>query len=130
MFKLVTTPKSTNSLFDLFMEDAMISSFLNDNATKPVNFADEDAKAYHLTIQAAGFKKEDITINVEGRKLKITGTSSHEKVDRTLNYHFVPPKAISTSNIEAHLEDGILSITVPISWPAMFKQAIPPNKLT
>lgn len=117
MFKLVTTPRTNNELFDLFMGDSMITSFLNDNNTKAIQFADEDSKAYHLTIEAAGFKKEDIVINVEGRKLKITGTSSHEKVERSLNYHFTPPKPIQTSNIEAHLEDGILSITIPKDEP-------------
>lgn len=117
MFKLITTPRSNNDLFDFFMGDSMITSLLNDNTTKPIEFADEDAKAYHLIIQAAGFKKEDIVINVEGRKLKITGTSSHEKVERSLNYHFIPPKAIQTSNIEAHLEDGILTVTIPKDEP-------------
>lgn len=116
MFKIMS-----NDFENFFLGDSMISSFWNDNTTKPVNFADEDAKAYHLTIQAPGFKKEDISINVEGRTIKIKGTSSHDKVSNSLNYHFTPPKPIRHSNIEAHLEDGVLSLTIPKDEPESVK---------
>ena len=97
-----------------FLGDCMIKSFWKDAQSKSVSFYDEDQKAYYLTIQAAGFKKEDLTIQVEGRTLKIKGNSSNKKIPTSMNYHFTPPRAIDHhSNITAHLEDGILTITLP-----------------
>jgi HSP20 family protein len=100
----------------------MLESLLMDSSNNSKQkFADEDAKNFYMTMEVPGFKKEDLAITAEGRKVRVEGKSSHEKLESSIDYYFVAPKAIKQSNIQAHLEDGILTVTIPKDEPESFK---------
>lgn len=94
--------------------DAVLRSHYTENELgTPVEFVDEDDKNFYMTIQAAGFKKEDIAITAENRSVTVKGESSHDKISNKLNCYFTAPKNIMQANISANLEHGVLTITVP-----------------
>lgn len=80
-----------------------------------------------ILIEAAGMRKEDFNIVVEGHKLVVTGKRSEYPIEGKTAYHnweidagqferaFYIPENIDTEGIEAiyHYENGYLVITLP-----------------
>jgi HSP20 family protein len=94
--------------------DAVLRSHYTENKLgTPVDFVDEDDQNYYMTIQAAGFKKEDINLTVDSRTISVKGESSHDKISNKVNYYFTAPKNIQQTNVSAHLEHGVLTVTIP-----------------
>lgn len=75
----------------------------------------ETADAYIFECPLAGFKKEEVKINLNGRKLSIHASNKRNNRENRFYkeyytdglYYFDPEKAT------AHLEDGVLTITLP-----------------
>ncbi len=104
----------------------------NTNANTPaVNIA-ENETAYHLEFSLAGYKKEDLKINIENDTLTVSANldSDREKKENTtegedkkytrreystksFSRSFYLPEQVKEKNIDATLENGILSLTLP-----------------
>jgi HSP20 family protein len=118
---------------DTLFNDSFISPVARDWATVwgigsrlPINIY-ADAEGYTFVAVVPGLKADDVTIEVEGNTLKLSGEtiapaiSADEKV-RTLrseigfgkfNRSFELPDAIDATKIDANLENGLLTVRVP-----------------
>jgi HSP20 family protein len=118
---------------DTLLNDSFISPVARDWATTwgigsrlPINIY-ADAEGYTFVAVVPGLKAEEVTIEVEGNTIKLSGEtiapaiSADEKV-RTLrneigfgkfNRSFELPDAIDATKIDANLENGLLTVRVP-----------------
>jgi HSP20 family protein len=118
---------------DTLLHDSFISPVARDWATTwgigsrlPINIY-ADADGYTFVAVVPGLKADDVTIEVEGNTLKLSGEtiapaiSADEKV-RTLrneigfgkfNRSFELPDEIDAAKIDAQLENGLLTVRVP-----------------
>jgi len=75
---------------------------------------DEKGKEHVLTIQAAGFKKENINIEINSKGLEIKGEITNEKLKENVcrnKFHYILHKNdVDSDSIEASLEDGLLIV--------------------
>ena len=72
-----------------------------------------------------GLKKEDITINIEGDVLTLTGERNHDEEVKKENYYrrerayglfkreFTLPSTVDHEKIKADFKDGVLKIEIP-----------------
>lgn len=123
---------SSDPRFDLLNDfDRIVESFLRPTSASTVNFQPscdihEGKDHYMVTFDMPGVKKEDINIEVEGTNLVISGERRRElrsKEGDAPIYHersygkfqrtFVIPTSINTEKIEAHYENGVLSVALP-----------------
>lgn len=112
--------------------DRIVESFLRPTSASTVNFqpscdVHEGKDHYMVSFDMPGVKKEDINIEVEGTNLVISGERRREarqaEGDAAPIYHersygkfqrtFVIPTTINTEKIEAHYENGVLSVALP-----------------
>lgn len=111
-----------------------------ENSFKPLMEITELKNAYVLIADLTGVEREDLKIELEGRKLTISGVRnpSHQfqwaygRFSRT----FVLPENVNLEKIEASLKDGILRVSMPKlatdhrrSIPVFLgKLEVPPNR--
>lgn len=78
----------------------------------------ENEKSYVVRVDVPGVKKEDLHLDAEQGVLRLTwdvkesdgeNTSRTQKVERV----FRCPEGVRTAEIEAKLEDGVLTFTLP-----------------
>lgn len=122
-----------HTAMDNLLNDSFISPVARDWATVwgvgsrlPINIY-ASADAYTFTAIVPGLKADDVTIEVEGNTIKLSGEtiapaiSADEKV-RTLrseigfgkfNRSFELPDDIDATKIDANLENGLLTVRVP-----------------
>ena len=99
--------------------------------------AKEDEKAYTITADIPGAKKEDIKISVEGGAVTISAEvrkekeeKSGERVIRSERYYgqvsrsFTLPQAVDEGGAQAKYEDGVLKLTLPKRNDTRFKKII------
>lgn len=69
-----------------------------------------------ITIEAPGFKKDDIKIEASQEGISIKGEIKDEKIKKKLRnssfYYFIKRSDIDPKNVNAKLEDGILYVTI------------------
>ncbi|MFN9710895.1 MAG: Hsp20/alpha crystallin family protein [Bacteroidota bacterium] len=94
-------------------------------ATVPAVNVTEDAGAYKISIAAPGLKKDDFKVNVEGNLITISAEKKEQKEEREEKYTrkeynytsfsrtFTLPENIKTDKIEAHYENGELTLALP-----------------
>ena len=58
----------------------------------------------------AGFRPEEINVTVEDRQLTIEGRAERRRFTRSL----ILPEEIDAEAIEAHVEHGMLTLTLPV----------------
>lgn len=112
---------------------SVIDSMFNDNAAKferNVFFSPrvdvlEKNNAFELQMALPGLNKEQISIDVEGEQITVSGerklaeTSENEKHHLIENYYgkfsrtFTLPENVDKENVEAKFENGILQIVLP-----------------
>ncbi len=81
---------------------------------KPTCEVTESEDHYLLSVDLPGFKKESIQIEMNGNLLTISGERKRdEKVLSTFTRSFTVPDTVDGAKIEAHHEDGVLSIYLP-----------------
>lgn len=135
---------TTDSLSPLFKAsvgfDKIVNEFFNEpqfnNATgyPPYNISKDEEGVYEITLALAGFKKEDIDIELEDGTLKITGESKVLDADDREYLH----KGIAERNFirtfklaefvevkNAKLTDGILRVQLFRNVP----EALKPQKI-
>lgn len=97
-------------------------SMLGDGFT-PLADVEETDDAYHVEIELPGIKKDDVAIEVTGRRLTVSGERKEkERVGilrrRTRSvgrfyYEVVLPGEVDEDGIHATLDDGVLTVMVP-----------------
>jgi len=85
----------------------------------------EDEKGYSITVELAGVKKDDVTVEVHENVLSIRGEKKSEREEKKDKTHWIertygsfsrsftlPPSAVS-EELKASFKDGVLSIEIP-----------------
>ncbi|MEU5270600.1 Hsp20/alpha crystallin family protein [Streptomyces hygroscopicus] len=90
--------------------------------TPPADVSEDD-EAYHVELELAGVKRQDIDIEVNGQELTVTGEikeREHKGVLRRggrrtgrFEYRLLLPSEVNTEGVTASMSEGILTITVP-----------------
>ena len=74
-----------------------------------------DEAAVRVVLDVPGFSKEDIELDVAPERIILSGKTTVEGEERTIENKIIPlPKIIDPSKTEAKLENGVLVITCPI----------------
>jgi len=79
-------------------------------------------EAVELQMAVAGFKKEDIKVWYEGNTLHVEGSNLHRssipsKFQSSFERVFPVEKRLDLTSAETSLEDGILTVKIPIKPP-------------
>ena len=125
MFELIPFTRHVN-VYDPFRAfDELERSFFNDRQTLSFRTDVTDTgDAYKLEAELPGFKKEDISIDVENDCLTISVERKEENDDNRPNYikrervygsfsRSFDVSGIEVDKIEASYQDGILTLTMP-----------------
>jgi HSP20 family protein len=87
----------------------------------------ETADAYQIRMDVPGIKPDDITVQVTGDTVHVSGERKEEKEEKGKTYHRVErrsgqfsevvtlPGAVKDENVQAEFHDGVLTITLPKS---------------
>lgn len=106
-----TWPAHTNlpfQAFDLFFRD------LQPKERWSETFFTEKEEAYILSVDLPGVKKENLQLEQMGEVLKITALRKDpEREERRIERQFTFPKDVLGQEIQAVLEDGVLTLTFP-----------------
>jgi HSP20 family protein len=94
----------------------------------PLADVTETDSAYVLELDVPGVQREDVTVDLTGTSLSITGELkeretegvSHRRARRTgkFAYRVTLPRNLDGDNVEAKLVDGVLTVSVPKSEAA------------
>lgn len=94
-----------------------------DREFSPFADVEETDGAYVVEIELAGVKKEDIKIELSGHRLSVTGERKEKERQGTLRrrtrtvgrfrYEIMLPGEVDDKKIDAHLDEGVLTIRVP-----------------
>ncbi len=109
-----------------FWEDAGNGREATATAYYPVNMWEDD-ESIHVEAEMPGFKRDDINVTIEQGMLSISAergqreSQKQQEGDSLLNerrfvrYHrtFTLPNTVDDTNVNAHLEDGVLHLTMP-----------------
>jgi HSP20 family protein len=89
----------------------------------PLADVEETADAYVVEIELPGIRKADLDIEIAGRRLSVTGERKEKervgilrKRERTVgrfHYEVTLPGDVDDNGVEAHLDDGVLTVRVP-----------------
>lgn len=92
-------------------------------AFTPLADVEETADAYTVEIELAGVKKDDLDIEIAGRRLSVSGERKErervgilrrrERVVGRFHYEVVLPGEVEEDGVEAHLDDGVLTVRIP-----------------
>jgi HSP20 family protein len=94
-------------------------------AWTPTADVTENDEAYHVDIDLPGVEKEDISVNIEGQELTVSGESkkfdhieggSSRRTSRQVgSFEFALrlPHAVDANGCTAELSNGVLCMTVP-----------------
>ncbi len=94
----------------------------------------EDHDNYYVRAELPGIKAEDLDLSVTGNNLSIAGERKLLPEDENENYHrrereagkfsriISVPDQVDTTKVEAHSEDGILTVVLPKAESAKPKQ--------
>lgn len=96
-----------------------------------VQVADETDTAYTFTLALPGFKKGDVSVEVNDGTLSISASRGGGKVEegKTVHGHSVSrfitlPTDVDLNKVEAKLEDGLLTITAAKEAAAVPRKVI------
>lgn len=104
------------SLIDDFFND----SFFNDTQTYNNYKFYKTEDGYSLNMLVPGFNKDNLSVELEGNKLFISGETKYddstllsEITNSIISKKFVIPVDVDAGKIDAEVTDGILSIKLP-----------------
>ncbi len=96
---------------------------LVEGAFTPLADVEETDDAYVVEIELPGVKRDDVTVEVSGRRLSVTGErKERERVGilrrrtRTVgqfHYEVVLPGDVEDDGVSASMDEGVLTVTVP-----------------
>jgi len=117
-----TTPRTFTSILDEFFNDVTAGD--GGGLHTPGMDVSETDSHYHVQVALPGMKKEDINIDLQDRRLTISGERKEETEDKEKKHHVretrygkfersvMLPENINPDNIDARFEDGILKMDV------------------
>jgi HSP20 family protein len=116
----------TQQLSQLFQDQwPELPSLLGSDGFTPQADLEETDDGYLLEVELPGVKKKDISIDVEGRRIVISGERPEQKRTGWLRrqsrswgrfrYEVVLPDPVDEDGVEAALHDGVLQVRVPKS---------------
>lgn len=85
----------------------------------------ETAEAFQIRVDVPGMKPDDISIEVSGNNVRISGERKAEKEEKGKSYHrversvgkfcesLVLPCAIQDDKVQADFDNGVLTVTLP-----------------
>lgn len=127
-----------SSLQKQFFGDDLMSSF------KGVNIPTTDVYTHNnsLVVEAhlPNFEQKDVNIQVDGNALVVSAERHEKEEDKSKKYvvressssfyrRVALPERANTDKIEAHLDDGVLKVSVPLTpLPAPKKIAVSTKK--
>lgn len=87
----------------------------------PAADLDENDKAYFVSVDLPGVKKEDIKVEVHDGKLSVSGERKSERSDKgyverkygKFERIVTLPEEVDVEGIEAHFENGVLQLAIP-----------------
>lgn len=92
-------------------------------AFTPLADVEETDDAYVVEVELPGVKRDDIAIEVAGRRVTVYGERKdkervgilrkRERITGRFHYEVTLPGDIEEDHIEAHLNDGVLTIRLP-----------------
>lgn len=98
----------------------------------PVADVEEQDDAYVVQVELPGVKAEDVTIELVGNELTVTGEVKEEERNGVVrkrmrrygrfDYRIALPDQLDAENVDAKLSDGILRVRVPKSERAQRRQ--------
>ncbi len=119
------------SMFDQFFNNSITDS----GKYYPANIYDS-GNSFVIELQAPGFSKENIKINLEQQTMTISAEMKNENemedekflrrefVRESMTKSFVLPMSVDTEKINADYQNGILKITLPRREDAVIKRQI------
>lgn len=108
--------------FPIEREVAIDTSF--NSVWAPAVDVAEDDKQYTLKAELPGLKRDDVNVELKDNVLSIHGDRKFEREDKKQNYHYVErsygsffrsfalPGVTDDSKVEAHFNDGLLTVSV------------------
>jgi len=121
------------SLFDRFFDDDIFNWNLPVNLAIPNHDIIEKDNEYIVDFALAGFKKEDVSLNIDNNVLTIEGerkTNEENKYSRKNTFYgqfkksFTLPENVDSEKIGASWNDGMLSIVIPKNEKAKLSKTI------
>lgn len=115
-------PRSFSNLLDDFFNDVVQSD--TGRMYVPSMDVSETDSHYHIRVSLPGMKKDDINIDLQDRRLTISGERKEETEDKDTKHHvqetrygrferpIMLPNNINQDKIDARFEDGILKLDV------------------
>ena len=109
--------------FDLLWKNPRFSF---DDSFPPINiWANADDKSCYLELALAGYKKEWLSVELDGNTLKILAEVPEEKEDskqyikrrikaKSFDKAYKIPEGYDTEKAEVSYEDGVLTINIPV----------------
>ena len=123
---LQTFQHDMNRLFDgFFRGDVLDHGSFFTNTWSPAVDLSETKDAYQIQAELPGLKKEDVKVTVEENTVTIRGEKKSESEKKEANYHrversygsfersFSLPGAIKNDSVDAHFEEGVLTVRLP-----------------
>ena len=122
-----------SSLFDDFLNNAFTEEQTEDNKMMPMDVSERETE-YVIRANMPGIKKGNIKVSVHENELIIEGKQEEEKTekDETVyryerykgNYRRVVklPETCDVEKVNAKLEDGVLTLTIPKKMPVPAKE--------
>ncbi len=96
---------------------------LLDEVFSPLADLEETDDAYLLEVELPGINKDDVDIEITGRRLEVSGERKEkervgilrrrERVVGRFHYEVLLPSDVEEEGIEANLDNGVLTIRVP-----------------
>ena len=112
-----------DELFDAIgFFDKAFNPFEDSSIKCPIHDVIENEKEYVVEAMLAGVKKEDVTVDVNERRLSIEAVRNEvkdlkynrkESFTGTYKRSFILPDNADADNITANMEDGVLTVNIP-----------------
>ncbi|MFC2146209.1 Hsp20/alpha crystallin family protein [Acidobacteriota bacterium] len=127
-----------NRLFEEDLKREGEETPMSDRCWAPAADIYETKEEYVFKLELPGISKDDIKVELEGDKLRISGDRKEEKDVEKENYHrvervcgsfarsFQLPKNANGEKVNANMKDGILELRIPKQEEAKAK-SIPIN---
>lgn len=91
----------------------------------PPSDVSETADAFQIRVDVPGIKPDDITVQVTGDSVRISGERKEEKEEKGKTYHRLErrsgkflqtlrlPSPVNEDKVQAEFHDGVLTVTLP-----------------